>query len=229
MKSGGWIPIDKAVLNLLPKKRPYTSLEAYISFRLDLDEGRDFTINGYAKLWSWSRCKVRRFVEELKTGARHSLDRDETGVRHSLRIVFNNLEDRQDSDKTPVRHPQDSDLDTTINPNPNPEPNPTSKPIRGRFTPPTVDEVKAYCQERGNFVDAQAFCDHYETRNWIPKGYSKQMASWKAAVRTWEKNSSSGGNGSRPVIPFPTKAQQRTANNLAAVAAVAERLNRGDS
>ena len=29
-----------------------------------------------------------------------------------------------------------------------------------RFTPPTVEEVKQYCNERMNFVDAQSFVDH---------------------------------------------------------------------
>lgn len=59
---------------------------------------------------------------------------------------------------------------------------------RKRFVPPTVEEVRAYCVERKNRVDAQKFCDHYETRNWIPKGANRQMASWQAAVRTWERS-----------------------------------------
>lgn len=55
------------------------------------------------------------------------------------------------------------------------------------FTPPTVQEIKAYCVERKNSINPQDFHDHYETRGWIPKGYTKQMKSWQAAVRTWEK------------------------------------------
>lgn len=56
---------------------------------------------------------------------------------------------------------------------------------RKRFTPPTVEEVAAYCHERQNRVDAQRFVDFYEAKGWMV-GRSK-MKDWKAAVRTWEK------------------------------------------
>lgn len=53
-----------------------------------------------------------------------------------------------------------------------------------RFVPPTFDEVNAYCVERQNGIDAQAFIDFYESKGWMI-GKDK-MKSWKAAVRTWE-------------------------------------------
>lgn len=53
-----------------------------------------------------------------------------------------------------------------------------------RFVPPTVEEVGAYCRERGNGIDPQTFVDYYETRNWYV-GKTK-MKDWKAAIRTWE-------------------------------------------
>lgn len=60
-------------------------------------------------------------------------------------------------------------------------------PQRGkRFIPPTVDEVKAYCLDRQNGIDAQTFVDFYESKGWMI-GKSK-MKDWKAAVRTWERN-----------------------------------------
>jgi hypothetical protein len=54
--------------------------------------------------------------------------------------------------------------------------------------PPTLEMVSRYCIERNNGIDAQAFIDHYETRNWIPKGYTRRMHDWQAAVRTWERS-----------------------------------------
>ncbi|HIZ29832.1 MAG TPA: hypothetical protein H9813_01170, partial [Candidatus Fournierella merdipullorum] len=59
------------------------------------------------------------------------------------------------------------------------------KPPRSRFIPPTVEEVKAYCQERRNDVDPQRFVDFYETKGWMV-GKNK-MKDWRAAVRTWEQ------------------------------------------
>lgn len=58
---------------------------------------------------------------------------------------------------------------------------------RKRFSPPTLEEVQAYCTERNNNVDAQTFMDHYTANGWLV-GKNK-MKDWKAAVRTWERNS----------------------------------------
>ena len=58
-------------------------------------------------------------------------------------------------------------------------------PKRTVFKPPSVDEVRAYCCERMNNVNAEAFVDFYESKGWMV-GKNK-MKDWKAAVRTWEK------------------------------------------
>lgn len=52
--------------------------------------------------------------------------------------------------------------------------------------PPKVEWVAEYCKERNNTVDAQQFCDFYESKNWFV-GKNK-MKDWKACVRTWERN-----------------------------------------
>lgn len=68
---------------------------------------------------------------------------------------------------------------------------PPSSPKRKVFVPPDVSEVRAYCRERKNNVDASTFCDFYEAKGWVV-GKTK-MKDWKAAVRTWEKRDSGGG------------------------------------
>ena len=57
---------------------------------------------------------------------------------------------------------------------------------RKRFEKPTLSEIKAYCIERGNKVDAQHFFDYYESNGW--KVGKNSMKDWKAAVRTWERS-----------------------------------------
>ena len=59
-----------------------------------------------------------------------------------------------------------------------------------RFCPPTVDEVKAYCLEKNYTVDAENFCDFYESKGWFV-GKNK-MKSWRAAVRTWQRRLNHG-------------------------------------
>ncbi|MEE0900482.1 MAG: hypothetical protein UIM25_06260 [Bacteroidales bacterium] len=60
---------------------------------------------------------------------------------------------------------------------------------RKRFVPPTLQEVKDYCSERKNTVDAERFFDYYSTNGWV-QGKGKPIKDWKACVRTWER-----GNG----------------------------------
>jgi hypothetical protein len=70
-----------------------------------------------------------------------------------------------------------------------------------RFTPPTVDEVRAYCKERGNGVDPQRFVDYYSSNGWMV-GKTK-MKDWKAAVRTWEQRDSKWGQNKAPKSSNP--------------------------
>lgn len=60
------------------------------------------------------------------------------------------------------------------------------------FVPPSVEEVREYCVERKNGIDAEYFVSSYEAKGWMI-GKSK-MKDWKAAVRTWERNNKQKGN-----------------------------------
>lgn len=55
-----------------------------------------------------------------------------------------------------------------------------------RFTPPTLDDVTEYCNERNNNIDPQRFIDYYESRGWMIA--KNKMKDWKAAIRYWEKS-----------------------------------------
>lgn len=54
-----------------------------------------------------------------------------------------------------------------------------------KFSKPTIDEITKYCLERNNGINAEAFYDFYESKNWYV-GKNK-MKDWKACVRTWEQ------------------------------------------
>lgn len=70
--------------------------------------------------------------------------------------------------------------ESNTNPNPNPK-----EEARERAHRPTVEEVAAYCRERGNSVDAERFVDFYASKGW--KVGNQPMKDWKACVRTWER------------------------------------------
>lgn len=68
---------------------------------------------------------------------------------------------------------------------PSPSKTPLTPPAKNvRFIPPSVEEVAAYCRERGNGIDPQEFVDHYTANGWV-RGKTK-IKDWKACVRTWE-------------------------------------------
>lgn len=63
-------------------------------------------------------------------------------------------------------------------------------PARATFSPPSVEEVRAYCDERNNGIDPDAFVDFYTARNWM-SGKTK-IKDWRAAIRTWERRGRDG-------------------------------------
>ena len=78
----------------------------------------------------------------------------------------------------------------------------SNKPQK-RFVKPTLDEIKAYCQERGNNVDPEKWFNYYSANGW--KVGKNPMKDWKAAVRTWERSDGNGKSGHRKVDfePYP--------------------------
>lgn len=137
-------------------------------------------------------------IREIRTAISHLKSTGEVTcksyAKYTVFTVKNYCEYQQsdlqnDSQATDKRHSNDM-LTTTIEEykegknNKKEDTNVSKK----KFVPPTVEEVRAYCQERGNKVDPQTFVDYYTSNGWM-FGRNK-MKDWKAAVRsTWEKNS----------------------------------------
>lgn len=56
---------------------------------------------------------------------------------------------------------------------------------RSRFTPPTTEEIQAYCTEKHYNVNPEHFIDYYTSNGW--KVGRNSMKDWKAAVRNWAR------------------------------------------
>ncbi len=57
-------------------------------------------------------------------------------------------------------------------------------PRAPRFAPPSVEDVRAYCEGSGYSIDAEQFVDFYAANGWV-QNRGKPIKDWKAAVRTW--------------------------------------------
>lgn len=60
-----------------------------------------------------------------------------------------------------------------------------SKGKTSRFTPPTIQEVKSFIDEKGYSIDAETFIAFYESNGWMV-GKNK-MKDWRMAIVTWSK------------------------------------------
>ena len=72
-----------------------------------------------------------------------------------------------------------------------------AKEKRTRFSAPSVDEVRDYCRERGNSIDAETFVDFYASKGW--KVGNSPMKDWQSAIRTWEKRECRASPREKPV------------------------------
>ena len=138
-----------------------------------------------ADRWKWSRNRVRRFLEILEDDNMITTER----TPHGTTVTIVKYEDYQVK-WTPDEPTHEPSNEPTDEPTGEPQMNKDNKDNKNnkkekRLIKPSVEEVKAYCQERNNGVDAQKFIDFYESKGWmIGKNH---MKDWKAAVRTWEQ------------------------------------------
>ena len=54
-----------------------------------------------------------------------------------------------------------------------------------KFIPPSIEEVREFCKERNNGIDAERFWHYYNSKGW--KIGKEPMKKWQSAVITWEK------------------------------------------
>ena len=157
--------------------------------------------------WKWNKDKVLKFLRLLESDG--MITRNSDKYRTLVTIEnYSIYQARKDEEQTPSGTPDGTDSGTESgtqdgtqdgqqsatnkkdkndkNKRINKESNTNVLPKKAQnsFVPPTVEEVEAYCTERGNGIDAQSFVDFYESKGWMV-GKNK-MKVWKAAVRTWE-------------------------------------------
>lgn len=97
--------------------------------------------------------------------------------------------------------------------------------VRKTFQIPTIEEIKAYCLERKNKIDAQYFIDYQTARDWRVKGGEK-IKDWKAVIRTWEKNNFNTGANNGTSTSFKANSYRGNNNDRQLDAGTAETIER---
>lgn len=104
---------------------------------------------------------------------------------------FGKLGGRPKKDENPIGVIEENPIGViaetpNVNVNVNANANVNEDKKRGtRMARPTLEEVREYCKQRGNSIDAEQFIAFYDSKGWKVGG--SPMKSWKAAVITWEK------------------------------------------
>lgn len=196
----GWIKLHRSIQeHWVWKDFPYSEGQAWIDLLLLANhEDRKIpykgeiiicergtvnrSISSLANRWRWGRKKATNFLHLLETDGMISLK----CTTNRTTITIENYGLYQDLGTT-----KGTTSDTTreqrgnTNKKDKNDKNILPKGNIGNFVPPTLDDVKEYCQERGNKVDCQRWYDFYSSKGWMI-GKNK-MKDWKAAVRTWER------------------------------------------
>lgn len=164
-------PETLALVKRYPAEQRYYLLEAMVQYAVDgtLPDWPEDAIEWYG--WEALKQQVDR--------ARSKSERNQANGSKAKRTEAKASEPERTEAKMPKEKENEKENDIKEN-------NLTVvKEKRQRFSPPTADEVKAYCHERGNHVDPQRFVDFYASKGW--RVGNNPMKDWKAAVRTWEQ------------------------------------------
>ena len=203
----GWIPVYRQIQeNWMWKEKPFSKGQAWIDLIMlanyedkkmpykgeviTCERGTvNLSISFLADRWGWSRKKTKNFLNLLESDG--MVTTKATTHRTVITIenyaIYNDVLTTKDTTEVSTNAQQGyqqghSKGNTTNNIN---NINNTNNNNNRRFTPPNVEEVAAYCQERGNSISPEAFMDYYSSKGWMI-GKNK-MKDWKAAVRNWER------------------------------------------
>ncbi len=166
-----------------------------------------YTVGGkpYLQLKTWGEHQQIRATKSKYPKPENADLQSVDSNCNQLQSVDSNCNQLQSVDSNCPRNP--------IQSNPNPNPNPKEK--KGRFTPPTLDEVKNYCSEQGYSINPEQFINYYEANGWMV-GKNK-MKDWRAAVRNWVSRDSSSVNNKNNALQatqHPAKPTQEETERL---------------
>ena len=148
--------------------------------------GECYASNRYfSELYGKNKVTISRWIKELK-------ERGYISVSYTYKEGSNEIANRYIQICFTPLSKNDKGVLTKMLKNNNTSINNKSINTKASFVKPTIIDIKEYCLERKNSVDAETFSDFYESKGWMV-GKNK-MKSWKACVRTWEKSRNTNTN-----------------------------------
>ncbi|MBF1026252.1 MAG: hypothetical protein HXK89_02505 [Lachnospiraceae bacterium] len=150
----------------------------------------------------WEKAKQRR-SESGKKGMEKRWSEDKRTITNDNAVITPITNDNTVTESiTPITVSVSGSVSVSDSVSVNESPSETkrekqAKEKRKRFSAPSVDEVRNYCRERGNSIDAETFVDFYASKGW--KVGNSPMKDWQSAIRTWEKRECRASPREKPV------------------------------
>lgn len=166
-------------------------------------------------IWPVAKQSIDRARTESDRGSKGGRPRKEESSE-KLNETQENLEKLNETQENHKDNNKDNDKENNKEILKETHSNECVKKSAPRFTPPTLEEVKAYCTERNNGINAERWFDYYAANGW--KIGKNPMKDWKASVRYWEKDNTSVSSQSQKKVSAQNYTQrQYTEEQLAAV------------
>lgn len=193
----------------------YDRFHAWVDLILSANENGDvtFTYRGLAERWGWSTETVHRFIRKLNDegmlGGVPQTQNQTLSQTHQTLVkygfyqggrdanpnAFPNTEKKKKSERKDGKESESKEKGRKESLKEKVEcgtPDNASahaheeKPVPKRnVIPPSVEDVRIYCEERKNGIDPEEFWDFYQSKGWLVG--KVRMKDWQACVRTWEQ------------------------------------------
>lgn len=146
----------------------------------------DWKINNYIQKDRYHRSVYADMLGDVDTTCIQPVYNMDTSGIPAVSKPDTEVREGKDRDRDRLDQSMDREGDTDAAPA-------QKKPKKKEFVPPTVDDVREYCREKGlSTIDPEYFVKFYTESDWI-KANGKPVQNWKSTVLTWAQRDKERG------------------------------------
>ncbi len=212
MDNNGWIKLHRKTLDnpIICKDADYFTVWGYLLLSAThkkydiLWKGEKITLNpgqlitgrkSISNKFNISESKVQRILKKYENEQQIEQQTSNQNRLITINNWYSYQQNEQQNEQPVNNHRTTSEQPVNTNKNVNNENNAKNENLgkTKRFQKPLINDIKEYCKERNNKIDAEQFFNWYESKGWYI-GKNK-MKDWKAAIRTWEQREKKNNTG----------------------------------
>jgi len=163
--------------------------------------GEDVQLSGNERFfWAGVKADIDKQLkaysarsENMRKARENNPNNNSDLLNNRINLLNNNGQEREEEKREEKGEEKSSPSHSPVKENPLKEEskeeeniNNNNKRPRKAFVPPTLEEVRAYCQLRKNSVDPVKFYEYFTEGGW-KDSEGKPVLSWKQKILTWEK------------------------------------------